>query len=126
MTTSNNDEKRVLLLGLDNAGKTSVLLQFKEQTFTASNVPTVGLNIEQIEFKNVTWIFWDVGGQATRLWKHYFDTVSALMFVIDCTDKQRLMKSHDALHKVARDEKLKCLPIMVLINKVDMEDKRMT
>ena len=87
MTTSNNDEKRVLLLGLDNAGKTSVLLQFKEQTFTASNVPTVGLNIEQIEFKNVTWIFWDVGGQATRLWKHYFDTVSALMFVIDCTDK---------------------------------------
>jgi len=48
------------------------------------------------------------------------------MFVIDCTDKTRLLKSRDALHKVARDEKLKCLPIMVLINKTDLVDKRMS
>jgi GTPase SAR1 family protein len=43
-------EKRVLLLGLDNAGKTSILIQYKEKLFMPTAVPTIGLNIEQIEF----------------------------------------------------------------------------
>jgi len=39
-------EKRILILGLDNAGKTSILLQMKENTFMPQSVPTIGLNIE--------------------------------------------------------------------------------
>ena len=55
-------EKRVLLLGLDNAGKTSILIQLKENTFTQASVPTIGLNIEQVEFRDYNLTFWDVGG----------------------------------------------------------------
>ena len=55
-------EKRILLLGLDNAGKTSILLQFKENMFMENSVPTIGLNIEQVSFKDYSLTFWDVGG----------------------------------------------------------------
>jgi GTPase SAR1 family protein len=52
-------------------------------------VPTIGLNIEQIEFQGFNLTFWDVGGQAVRLWKHYFDSIDAIIYVIDSTDKER-------------------------------------
>jgi small GTP-binding protein len=82
-------EKRILLLGLDNAGKTSILIQYKEKTFMPTAVPTIGLNIEQVEFQGFNLTFWDVGGQAVRLWKHYFDSIDAIIYVIDSTDKER-------------------------------------
>ena len=49
----------------------------------------VGLNIEQVEFQGFNLTFWDVGGQAVRLWKHYFDSIDAIIYVIDSTDKER-------------------------------------
>jgi len=55
-----------------------------------SSVPTIGLNIEQVQFRDYNLTFWDVGGQATKLWRHYFDTVDGLIFVIDSTDKTRI------------------------------------
>lgn len=64
-------EKRVLLLGLDNAGKTSVLMQLKQDQFV-DTVPTVGLNVEHVAYRNLSLTLWDVGGQARTLWKHYF------------------------------------------------------
>ena len=99
-------EKRILLLGLDNAGKTSILLHFKENSFMPSSVPTVGLNIEQVVFRDYNLTFWDVGGQATKLWKHYFDRVDGLVFVIDSTDKTRLAKAKSELQRVGRDPAL--------------------
>lgn len=59
------------MLGLDNAGKTSILMQLKQGEFVGS-VPTVGLNVEHITYRNLSMTFWDVGGQARSLWKHYF------------------------------------------------------
>ena len=118
-------DKRILMLGLDNAGKTSILLQLKENTFMSDSVPTIGLNIEQIQYKTFNLTFWDVGGQATRLWKHYFDSVSGIVYVIDSTDKTRLIKARDELHRVSRDEGLAGVPFLILINKWDLEDHRM-
>ena len=66
-----------------------------------------------------------MGGQATRLWKHYFDSVSGIIYVVDCTDKARLVKARDELHKVSRDEALAGVPYLILINKWDLEDQRM-
>lgn len=55
--------KRVLFLGLDNAGKTSVLLQLKDHAFTeVASVPTIGLNIEVVPYKDFELTLWDVGG----------------------------------------------------------------
>ena len=119
-------EKRILLLGLDNAGKTSILIQFKEQTFMPTAVPTIGLNIEQIEFQGYNLTFWDVGGQAVRLWKHYFDNIDAIIYVIDATDKERLFKVRDEVHKISKDPALIGVPYLIMINKCDLEDKRMS
>lgn len=83
LTTSNSQiDKKVLLLGLDNAGKTSLMLQYKDNQFIET-VPTVGLNVEQIKYRHYIITMWDVGGQATKLWKHYFDHIDAILFVID-------------------------------------------
>ncbi len=87
-------EKRILLLGLDNAGKTSILFHIRDNQFKET-VPTVGLNIEHINYKKYSLTFWDVGGQATKLWKHYFDHIDAVVFVIDSTDEEKLLFARD-------------------------------
>jgi ADP-ribosylation factor protein 1 len=87
-----------------------------------SSVPTIGLNIEQVQFRDYNLTFWDVGGQATKLWKHYFDTVDGLIFVIDSTDKTRIAKAKSELYRVAKDPALLQVPYLLLFNKIDIED----
>ena len=115
-------EKRLLLLGLDNAGKTSILLQFKENMFMEASVPTIGLNIEQVTVKDYSLTFWDVGGQATKMWKHYFDSVDGVMFVIDSTDREKLTKAKSELNRVLKDKALENLPYVLMLNKSDITD----
>ena len=59
-------EKRILILGLDNAGKTSILSAYQEQSHDTQRVPTIGLSIEEVYVKDYKLTFWDVGGQAAR------------------------------------------------------------
>jgi ADP-ribosylation factor 1/2 len=63
-------------------------------------VPTVGLNIEHITYKRYSITFWDVGGQATKLWKHYFDHIDGVVFVVDSTDEERLFLARDELRRL--------------------------
>ena len=88
---SEEQDRKVLFLGLDGAGKSTLLFQLKDNAFK-DQVPTIGLNVEQINFRGKSFTLWDVSGQATRLWKHYFDKINAIIFVIDSTDKTRLPK----------------------------------
>ena len=90
--TESRKEKKLLFLGLDNAGKTSILLQMKDHEFNDTRVPTVGLNIETIQHQNYNFTLWDVGGskQAARLWKHYFDSIDGVLFCVDISDEERL------------------------------------
>ena len=102
-------EYKVLILGLDGAGKTSFLEQVKEldgqKKFMSRQKipPTVGLNLARIEKRRAKFVFWDVGGQATKLWKHYFDSVDGLVFVIDSTDRTKIAKARAELARVAKD-----------------------
>ena len=89
----------------------------------ADTVPTVGLNVEQIKFKDTNFTLWDVSGQATRLWKHYFDKIHAVVFVIDSTDAERLSKAKVLLHRCFNDKDLLQAPILILANKQDLGDK---
>lgn len=66
---------------------------------------------------------WDVGGQATKLWKHYFDHINGIIFVIDSTDEEKLMFASDELNRIMRDESLAGVPILIYYNKCDIEDK---
>ena len=89
-----------------------------------NSVPTIGLNIETVEFRDYNLTFWDVGGQATKLWKHYFDSVDGLVFVIDSTDSSRMAKAKSELYRVGKDPALQGIPYLLMFNKIDIEEKR--
>ena len=96
-----NKEVRVLILGLDNAGKTTILykLQMGEVVTT---VPTIGFNVETLEYKSISFTVWDVGGQEKLrpLWRHYFQNTQGLIFVVDSTDRSRMAEAREELHKL--------------------------
>ena len=85
--------------------------EFKE------TVPTVGLNVETIKYRNMQFTLWDVSGQATKLWKHYFDKINAIIFVVDSADVDRMERVRDELHKIVNDEELVGAPILIFANK---------
>ena len=66
-------EMRVITLGLDGAGKTSILFKLKQNEFVQT-IPTIGFNVEELEYKNIKFTVWDVGGlhKIRSLWKHYY------------------------------------------------------
>ena len=117
-----DSDKKVLFLGLDNAGKSTLLFQMRDKSFKET-VPTVGLNVEQINYKNNNFTLWDVSGQATRLWKHYFDKIHAVIFVIDSGDSERLSKAKTLLHRCFNDKDLAAAPILIFANKQDLDEK---
>ena len=84
---------------------------------------TSSINVEQIKYKNDNFTLWDVSGQATRLWKHYFDKIHAVIFVIDSGDQERLQKAKVLLHRCFGDKDLSAAPILVFANKQDLDEK---
>ena len=84
-------QARILMLGLDAAGKTTILYKFKLNE-TVQSIPTIGFNVETVApVKNVSFTVWDVGGQdkIRPLWRHYFNGTDGLIFIVDSTDRDR-------------------------------------
>lgn len=86
-----NKEVRVLILGLDNAGKTTILykLQIGEVVTT---VPTIGFNVETVTYKNLRFQVWDLGGQTSirPYWRCYYQNTNAVIYVVDSSDPERM------------------------------------
>ena len=114
---------RILMVGLDAAGKTTILYQLKlgEMTNTA---PTLGFNVETVSYKNIEFMVWDMGGQdAIRpLWRHYYENAQALIFVVDSSDVERLDEAREELAKLMGEEQLKDAILLVYANKQDMPE----
>ena len=117
--SSSEAERRMLILGLDNAGKSSILYQLKENQFKRM-LPTIGLNVEHISYEGYKITLWDVGGQATMLWKHYYANTDALIFVVDSSDEGRLKKAGGELRNLAKESALEECPILLFANKQDL------
>jgi ADP-ribosylation factor-like protein 1 len=117
-----NQEVRLLILGLDNAGKTTLLyqMQFGEVKVT---VPTLGFNVESVKYENLTFQMWDLGGQTEirPYWRCYYPKTNAVVFVIDSSDKERIDISKQELFLLLQEEDLKGVPIAILANKQDMK-----
>ncbi len=113
---------QILLLGLDNAGKTQILYCMKLGEALSNTVPTLGFNIEQIEYKNLTFKAWDLGGQTKfrGLWHHYYESTNAVIFVIDSNDKDRFNESKQELHALLNTECLRNCPFLIFANKQDL------
>ena len=84
-------ERRILMMSLDAAGKTSLLYRWKLGEVVTS-IPTIGFNVETIEYNNVEFTIWDVGGcdKIRPLFRHYFAGTSALVMVVDANDRERM------------------------------------
>lgn len=114
-------ELRALMLGLDAAGKTTILYKLKLGE-VVSSVPTIGFNVETVEFEKVKFTVWDVGGQdkIRQLWKHYYQNTQALIYVVDSSDKERIDIAREELQKMLAEDELKDAVLLVLANKQDM------
>ena len=110
------------MLGLDNAGKTTILYKLKLGK-TSKTVPTVGFNVETVKHKNVSFAVWDCGGQERirPLWRHYFTGTNALIYVVDSLDVDRLEESKQELFRIVTDKELTNCLLVVLANKQDVD-----
>ena len=101
-------EVRVLVLGLDNAGKTTILYQLKMGE-VVSTIPTIGFNVETVTYGNLTFQVWDLGGQSSirPYWRCYYQNTQAIIYVVDSTDKDRLEIAKQELHAMLAEEELK-------------------
>ena len=112
---------RILMVGLDAAGKTTILYQLKMGE-TVKTIPTIGFNVETLEYKNLNFTVWDVGGQdkIRVLWKHYYQNTDGLIFVVDSNDRDRIEDAAEELKKMLAEEELKDCCVLVLANKQDL------
>ena len=112
---------RIVMLGLDGAGKTSILYKLKLNEIITT-IPTVGFNVEAIQYKNITMTIWDVGGQdkLRKLWSYYYEATCALIFVVDSSDTERLIEAREEMWSVLNDSEMDGKPILIFANKQDM------
>ncbi len=109
---------RILMLGLDAAGKTTILYKLKLGE-SVTTLPTIGFNVENVAYKNINFTVWDIGGQdRTRpLWRHYYQKAQALIFVVDCNDRDRMAEAKTELHRLMCEDELKDSILLVFANK---------
>lgn len=116
-------ELKIVMVGLDNAGKTTVLYQLHlGQSITTH--PTVGSNVEQVKHGKLTFEVWDLGGQANLRpsWATYYQHTDCVILVVDSTDRGRVGIARKELATLLAHEHLEEVPILVLANKKDLRD----
>jgi len=114
-------DTRILMIGLDAAGKTTLLYKLKLGE-NVPTIPTIGFNVESVEYRNLHMTIWDVGGQdrIRSLWKHYYHGTDALIFVVDSNDHERLAEARNELNAFLSDSNMVDALVLVFANKMDL------
>merc|ERR1712207_112393 len=114
-------EMRILMVGLDAAGKTTILYKLKLGE-VVTTIPTIGFNVETVEYKNLNFTVWDVGGQdkIRRLWRYYYQGTNALIFVVDSNDRDRCEDAREELSKMLGADEMREAVLLVFANKQDL------
>lgn len=115
-------ESSILVLGLDNAGKTAILYTLQLGEAITHTVPTLGFNVEEVSIGKVNIKIFDIGGQDSirALWPHYFPSTSGVAFVIDANDIDRIEQARNELHALFSSKDLVGKPFLILLNKQDL------
>ncbi|XP_057573565.1 ADP-ribosylation factor 4-like [Hippopotamus amphibius kiboko] len=114
-------QMRILMVGLDAAGKMTILYKLKLGEIVTT-IPTIGFNVETVEYKNICFTVWDVGGQdqIRPLWRHYFQNTQGLIFVVDSNDRERIQEGADELQKMLQEDELQDAVLLLFANKQDL------
>jgi len=114
-------EMRILMVGLDAAGKTTILYKLKLGEIVTT-IPTIGFNVESVEYKNINFTVWDVGGQdkIRPLWRHYFQNTQGIIFVVDSNDRERVTEAREELQRMLNESELQDALLLVFANKQDL------
>ncbi|XP_029783414.1 putative ADP-ribosylation factor-like protein 5C isoform X1 [Suricata suricatta] len=127
MSIFGNQEHKVIIVGLDNAGKTTILYQLlmNEVVHTA---PTIGSNVEEIVLQKTHFLMWDIGGQEAlrSAWNAYYSNTEFIILVIDSTDRDRLLTTREELYRMLAHEALRDASVLIFANKQDMKDSMTT
>ncbi|GLJ29105.1 hypothetical protein SUGI_0573870 [Cryptomeria japonica] len=114
-------ESRILILGFDAAGKTTILynLQLGE---VIRSFPTVGFNVETLDYKNARFVVWDVGGQENmrHLWREYIGkSCKGVVYVVDSGDRECIYEAIEMLHRIMSEQSLRNVALLLFANKQD-------
>lgn len=117
----NKKQVRILMIGLDAAGKTTILYKLKLGEIVTT-VPTVGFNVESVEYKNICMTVWDIGGQdkIRALWNHYYQNTDGIIFVVDSSDRERIDEARIELGKIVELNVLRDAVLLIFANKQDL------
>jgi len=117
---------QVAMLGLDGAGKSTVLYRLKFNDYI-DTVPTVGFNCERVRgtfgnSRGVTFVMWDVGGQdrVRPLWRAYTRSADGIIFIVDSADVERLEEARVELSRTAKTPEAAGVPVLIIANKQDL------
>eukprot|EP00565_Helicotheca_tamesis_P005305 CAMPEP_0185733244 /NCGR_PEP_ID=MMETSP1171-20130828/18914_1 /TAXON_ID=374046 /ORGANISM="Helicotheca tamensis, Strain CCMP826" /LENGTH=151 /DNA_ID=CAMNT_0028402919 /DNA_START=126 /DNA_END=578 /DNA_ORIENTATION=- len=115
------EETSILMVGLDAAGKTTILYKLRLGE-CITTIPTIGFNVETVNYKNVTFTIWDVGGQERirKLWDYYYRDAEAIIFVVDSNDVDRIDLAAEEFNRVIGSEHLLGASVLVFANKQDL------
>ncbi|OQS06744.1 hypothetical protein THRCLA_01217, partial [Thraustotheca clavata] len=113
--------RKIYMVGLANAGKTSILYQYKFNEATTT-VPTIGFNVETFNYKKMSFTAWDFSGreQLRPLWRYYFDDTAAVIFVVDSASTVLMQEAAEVLHGLLKVQELKDVPFLIYVNKQDI------
>ena len=114
-------EIRILMVGLDAAGKTTILHQLGKKG-EVKTLPTIGFNVESLDYKNLNFIVFDLGGadKMRLLFRHYYQNTKGLIFVVDSHDRDRIEEAAEELKKMLAEEELKDCCVLIMANKQDL------
>ncbi|OQS05872.1 ADP-ribosylation factor family [Thraustotheca clavata] len=117
------NHRRVLLVGLDAAGKTTILYHLRLHK-ALPTLPTIGFNSEAVALNGLTLDLFDVGGQDSLrpYWRHHFTGTQGIVFVVDSSDAERMELAKAELHGVLHDDQLVDACLLVILNKRDLVD----
>ncbi|KAI7863779.1 ADP-ribosylation factor Arf1 [Spinellus fusiger] len=114
-------EVRILMMGLDAAGKTTILYKLRFDTLVPA-IPTISFNVETVEYKHISFTVWDIGGQdkIRPLWRMYFQGTHGMIFVVDSSDCDRIDEARHEIHRMFNEEELDGTSLLVFANKKDL------
>mmetsp|Transcript_14112 Transcript_14112/g.32297 ORF Transcript_14112/g.32297 Transcript_14112/m.32297 type:complete len:184 (+) Transcript_14112:52-603(+) len=115
------EDVSLLMVGLDAAGKTTILYKLKLGT-VVTTVPTIGFNVETVEYRNLSFTVWDIGGQdrLRPLWRHYYRGARGLIYVVDSNDRDRIEDAREEMTKMLNEDEMRDAVVLVFANKQDL------